>query len=70
MSEGFLKSVWLLSIHFVSAYAIPLNPSMLFIFSLAFERLRFLYQWPDVFGYKEAVSPHFGTVRVSFPIPS
>ena len=42
-------------IYSVSAYAIPLNPSMLFIFSIAFGRLRFLYQWPDMFGYKSAV---------------
>lgn len=48
-------SVWLFSIHSVSAYAIPLNPSMLFIFSIAFGRLRFLYQWPDMFGYKNVV---------------
>lgn len=50
-----LRSIWLFSIRSVSAYAIPLNPSMLFIFSIAFGRLRFLYQWPDMFGYKSAV---------------
>lgn len=52
---SFFLSVWLFSIHSVSAYAIPLNPSMLFIFSIAFGRLRFLYQWPDMFGYKSVV---------------
>lgn len=51
--ENFSKKCF--SIHSVSAYAIPLNPSMLFIFSIAFGRLRFLYQWADMFGYKNAV---------------
>lgn len=49
------QSVWPFSIHSASAYAIPLNPYMLFIFSIAFGRLRFLYQWPDMSGYRNVV---------------
>lgn len=55
-----------LSVHLVSAYAIPLNPSMLFIFSCVWEtEVSIPMAW-----YVWKRFPHFGTVRLSFPMPS
>lgn len=64
-----IKIIWLLWIQIqsaTSAYAIPLNPSMLFIFSLAFRCLRFLHQRPDVFRYKKVVFS-FWRCQSAFP---
>lgn len=44
---------------------------MLFIFSRAFRWLRFLHQWPDVFGYKKVVFSFWCRQSVfSYTIPT